>query len=211
MTTQDNDDFSDLHFGPFYQKETRYVDAGVQSYVIQKQSCVEWTVDENADGTWKLVRALAVITPIIGGLLLIVLWFAPFFPGRVVSQRTWRIIAALYILLVTPMQGLTFLFFQSNACHENPVVTSLEEDFGRSDLYTDLCEWDSGSTANVFSVALWLAAGIAMIVQGPPRMPEASPPEIQAVTYERATLSDGTNEVHEVSVVKRTQTESPKL
>ena len=201
--------FSDLHFGPFYQKKIAYVSAdlpGDQEYLVQEQSCADWDTnsgDENTDASLKVVRAFAVMTLIIGGLLGILLWFRPCLAGRI-SPRLWRIVAAVYLLLVTPLQALTFLLFHSNACRDNPVVARLESDFARTDLYESECAWDQGSTANVFSVALWLATGITMLVVGEPRRPAPSPPETQTVTYQRQTLPDGTVAVQEVAVVKGT-------
>ena len=201
--TPDGDLFSDLHLGPFYQKEIKYVESPDPSYTVQKQSCVEWKSDDNTDASLRLVRALAVITPAIGGLFAIVLWLRPCLAGRI-STEVWRRIAIVYLVLVTPLQALTFLLFHSNGCRDNPVVTMMETDFNRPDLYDTHCTWDQGSTANVFSVVLWLATGIAMLVIGAPQRPEPGPPETQTVTYQRTTLPDGTVQIQEVAVVKGT-------
>jgi hypothetical protein len=108
------------------------------------------------------------------------------------------------MILLAPFQGLLFLLFQSNACQENPVVANIEEAFARVDLYEAECSWDAGSTANVFSVFLWFAAGVLLLVMGAPQWPEQPPVETQAVTYEQTVNPDGTTSVKEVAVVKGT-------
>lgn len=200
----DGNIYTDLHFGPYYQKKTEFVEAPVGDYLVQEQSCVDWTTDANTDGSLKAVRAFGVMTLVIGGLLAVILWLRPCLGGRI-SRSQWQTVATICLLLVTPMQALTFLLFQSNACHENPVVELLEGNFGQpGDLYDSECAWDSGSTANVFSVALWLATGSSMLVLGEPQRPPLSPPETQTVTYQRETKPDGTTVVQEVAVVKGT-------
>lgn len=201
-----------LHLGPYYQKETRYVDAapGNSDYMVQENNCVAWTSNRNTDAALRLVRTLGVLAPLVGGLLAIVLWLRVCLVGRL-STRTWRIIAGVYLLVVTPLQALTFLLFRSNACRDNPVVAELEQEFAR-EVYNSRCAWDQGSTANVFSVALWLATGIVLLVVGAPQRPPPTPPQTQAVTYERTTLPDGTVAVQEVAVVKGTAVSpSPKV
>jgi len=198
-----------LHFGMWYQKRTRIVENAINpSYLEQQQSCEEWTTDADADGTLQAIRASSLITLIVGGLLAIILWFRPCLVDRI-SKRTWRAIAVVYMAFVTPMQALTFLLFQSNACTENPVVALIEHTLNREDLYETKCSWDQGSTANVFATFLWFSTGIAMIYVGEPLSPQRGPPEIQTVTYERTKMPDGTVSVNEVAVVKGTTVALP--
>lgn len=198
---QESDFYSDLHFSVFYQKETRYVESPAGSYLIEQKSCVEWTTDPNMDSTFKFVRVCAVLAPIIGGLLAIILWFRYCLAGRI-SKGAWRGIACIYAFFVAPLQGLTFLLYRSNACQDNSVVARMEEDFERNDLFQETCEWDEGSTANVFSVFLWFATAIAMLWVGTPVRPAQGPAEHQTVSYERNVLPDGSTAVHETVVVK---------
>lgn len=201
----DGDLFDELHFGPYYQKKAVYQETG--NYITLQQTCVEWSINE--DGKLKTVRALAIITLIIGGLLAIILWFRPCLAGRI-SRQQWQAVAAIYIILLTPMQALTFLLFDSNACRDNPVVAQLEEQAGRvGDLYESDCAWDQGSTANVFGAALWLGTGLAMLWVGEPQRPDPQPPTTQTVTYQRETQPDGTVAVQEVAVVKGIAVPSP--
>ena len=126
--------------------------------------------------------------------------------GRV-SRGQWQTIAAIYMLVVTPMQALTFLLFSANACRDNPVVALLEQDAG--ELYDDDCAWDQGSTANVFGVALWFCTGIAMLWVGEPKPHVPPPAEMQTVSYQRQTMPDGTVAVQEVAVIKGTAVPPP--
>lgn len=210
---EDNDLISDLHFGPWYQKETRYVTdntiSSPRDVVEQERVCVEWSADSNVDAAWKLVRVFSVIVPLVGGLLAIPLWFRPCLAGRL-SSKAWRMIALVNVILLAPLQGLLFLLFQSNACQENLVIATIEEAFARDDLYETDCSWDQGSTANVFSVFLWFAAGVLLLVMGAPQRPEQPPVETQAVTYEQTVNPDGTTSVKEVSVVKGTAVSTPE-
>ena len=210
VQVEDSETFRDLHFGPFYQKETRYRDAPGGRYMVQESSCVDWTTDSNTDGSLKAVRAFSIMAPAIGGLMLIVLWLGPCWRSRL-FERYWRIIGLIYVLLVTSLQGLTFLFFSSNGCSDNPVVALIEEDFQRDDLYDSDCQWDQGSTANVFSTFLWFAAGATMLVLGKPNPPPPSPPETQTITYEQTTMPDGTTTVEKVDVVKGTAVPPAKV
>ena len=152
---------------------------------------------------------MAIIALILGGLLAIILWFRPCLAGRI-SKQQWQAVAAVYMLLLTPMQALTFLLFSSDACTDNPVVAQLEQQVGRvGDLYESDCAWDQASTANVFGVALWLGTGLTMLWVGEPQRPVPQPPTTQTVTYQRETNADGTVAVQEVAVVKGTAVPPP--
>jgi hypothetical protein len=75
---------------------------------------------------------------------------------------------------------------------------------GATALYNDECEWDSGSTANVFSTVLWFCTGLAMLALGAPQRPERPPAETQTVTYQQTENPEGGTTVVEVNVVKGT-------
>lgn len=183
----DHDSLTDLHFGPFYQEEVRYVDSPVGGgYKVEQRSCVDWETDSNTDASLKFVRSMAVIVPLVGGLLAILLWFRLCLRNRI-SERTWKIIALIYILMVAPCQGLTFLIFKSNACRDNPVVAMIEDDLNQVDLYPEKCAWNEGSTANVFSVFLWFAAGLSLLFLRVPEPSILSDPETLATTSPQTT------------------------
>jgi hypothetical protein len=177
----DNDSLSDLHFGPFYQEEVRYVESPVGGYTVKERSCVDWATDDNTDATLKVVRSMAVIVALIGGLLVIPLWFRLCLTTRI-SEKSWKIIALIYILLVTPLQALTFFIFKSNACRDNPVVAMIEEDLNDVDLFPDKCTWNEASTANVFSVFLWCTTGVSLLFLRVPQALLVTEPEVLATT-----------------------------
>lgn len=77
-----------------------------------------------------------------------------------------------------------------------------------NDEYGD-CRWNSGSTANVFGIVLWFAAGAAMLVSGTPAREHPKPAETQEVTYQRSVNPDGTVTVNQTNVVKGTAVAPP--
>ena len=193
----------DLHFGPWYQRKQETVEdsvGGDPRYFIQNK-CVEYPGNFGVDSSWKTARAFSVMAPIIGGLGAFVLWLAPCL--YFMNEATWRLLAIIFIVVVTLFQGLTFLFFKSDACKDNLVVDQFET-LGDGNLYPDECEWDEGSTANVLSVVLFFLTGVTMLILGAPVRPPRPPPETQTVTYQRTELPDGGHTVTEVKVVKGT-------
>lgn len=198
--TSNNYNQGSLKFGPWNEMQVTYQTNNVGQYtqVTTTKTCVAWQWGSNGnsmvDSKWKTVRAFTVIVAVIGGLLMLALWFVPCRAGRI-SKSTWSLVAAINSILLTLFQGLTFLFFQSNACINNTMANTLG-------LYNGKCAWDAGSTANVVSVVLWFLTGVIMLLQGPPECPTFEPPETQSVTYQQETLKDGTTVVVEAKVVK---------
>ncbi|KAL7567053.1 hypothetical protein ACA910_002780 [Epithemia clementina (nom. ined.)] len=172
-----------------------YVSSGT-FYVTTRDECVEWGDDE--DNKWKFVKAITVITPVIGGILSCMLCLTPC--ASKIIGKFWHCMALTYIVVLTMIQGLAFLIFQSTACEDNPTVRALTEQVenliimqvpglsGRSDielaaissrdtLSIDLssfvwktdCSWDKGSSFNVAAVVCWFLAGAAMLTIGAPR------------------------------------------
>mmetsp|Transcript_890 Transcript_890/g.1657 ORF Transcript_890/g.1657 Transcript_890/m.1657 type:complete len:270 (+) Transcript_890:52-861(+) len=201
-----------LHFGPWYQLEVRVenIDIGGNTKVTTIQDCVDWETDPDPDSTWKTVRAFTIIVAILGGFATVALWFVPCVRGRITAALWQAVAGCLYVVTLTLFQGLTFLLFRSDACDANAVTRNLEREHGSDEwaprLYEEECSWDTGSSANVISVVLWFATGVAMFVTGPPAAPERAPPETQEVTYQKT--QDG-GVVEEVKVVQGTAVEQP--
>jgi len=63
---------------------------------------------------------------------------------------------------------------QPNAYRDNAVVRSIGI-LQRVSSYSDECDWDAGSSANVAAVVFWFAAGIIMLTFGAPERVEGSP------------------------------------
>lgn len=203
----------DVQLGPWYKRETQtiQVSTGGQTTIHAVDVCVAFSSTYVIDSKLKAVRAFSIIAPVIGGLLVIPLCFAPCF--YFFSVSTWKIVAMLFLVIVTLFQGLTFLVLQSNACSVNPLLAEAPpglvgqfawETFIKTS-YKSQCSWDAGSTTNVVAVVLWFLTGLAMLAVGVPTREPPGPVETQEVTYEKTVNpEDGTMYVAETGVVKGT-------
>jgi hypothetical protein len=193
-----------LKFGPWYQRDTDLVEVGIgggdELYYKEVTTCV--TMDIDVDSHWKTVRAFTVLAPLWGGLLTAVLWFAPCL--YFLSPGQWYAVALQFSVVITLFQGLTFLLFRSDLCDD----VSLLNNYNAA-AYKPGCQWDQGSTANVFSIVLWFMAGVVMVAVGVPVRAPREPPQTQAVTYQKTNNADGTTTVSEVAVVKGTAVPTP--
>jgi hypothetical protein len=193
---ESSEDLPDIQAGVWYVRDTeRQEIAG--KYVV-REVCVDYPSGTDLDSEWRTVRAFSIITGVIGGILAFVLWISPCL--YFLDDSRWRSVALLLIVVMTLFQGLTFLLFRSVACTDSPILDAL----GATALYDDECEWDSGSTANVFSTVLWFCTGIAMLALGAPQRPERPPTETQTVTYQQTENPEGGTTVVQVNVVKGT-------
>mmetsp|Transcript_9918 Transcript_9918/g.16470 ORF Transcript_9918/g.16470 Transcript_9918/m.16470 type:complete len:251 (+) Transcript_9918:85-837(+) len=177
-------------FGPFYAKElvAATVNTGGVEYLVVGDRCVSLPDVISKDAKWKTTQAFAVITAIIGGVMLFWTWISPCFD---VSNRFWKQSGFVYIFC-SFTQGLTLLLLESNACLNNAAISSF---------YSHKCKWDWGTRTNISAVVFWFATGVLMIAVIPPaKAPERPPPETQTVTYNQNV--DGT--VEETNVVKGT-------
>jgi hypothetical protein len=191
-----SEDLPTIRAGIWYLQDTE--EQEIAGKFVVREVCVDYPSGTDLDSKWKTARAFTIITPVIGGILTVVLWIAPCL--YFLDDSKWRSIAFLFIVVITFFQGLTFIFFQSVACTDSPILVYL----GATALYDNECEWDSGSTANVFSTVLWFCAGHAMMWLGAPQRPERPPVETQTVTYQKTENPEGGTTVVEVNVVKGT-------
>ena len=67
-------------------------------------------------------------------------------------------------------------------------------------IYSDTCEWDWGTYANLASMILFFLTGVVMLLMGPPTRPDPKEPEMQTVTYQQTTNDNGDAVVQEVDV-----------
>jgi hypothetical protein len=191
-----SEDLPDVRAGIWYRQDTEVQEIAGKYFV--RDVCVDYPSGTDLDSEWKTVRAFTIITPVIGGLLTVVLWITPCL--YFLDDTTWRSVALLFIVVITLFQGLTFLLFQSIACTDSPILVYL----GATALYDNECEWDSGSTANVVSTVLWFCTGLVMLALGAPKRPERPPAETQTVTYQQTQNPEGGTTVVQVDVVKGT-------
>lgn len=199
-----SDLYDNVALGPWYWKKTQVdtiTDAAGNRRVFVRDVCVQLPGSVNIDATWKAVRAFSIMAPLIGGLATFLLAIVNCLYFLTDSQ--WKALAAIFAVVLTLFQGLTFLIFQSNACSDNPIYAAYPSD-AWSAVYESDCSWGGASTANVFSVALYFLTGLAMLKVGPPRRAPRAPPETQAVTYTQTVNPDGTTTVAETQVVKGT-------
>lgn len=194
-----------VKFGPWYRRDTVVQEIGIgggDPYYRTVNTCVlledEYSIDW--DSKWKTARAFGVLAPLWGGLLTVVLWFAPCL--YFLSAAQWQAVALNFSVIATLFQGLTFLIFQSSLCDDPSELLLFWSAAVPGE--TDGCQWEGGSTANVFSISLWFLTGVAMMAVGVPERPPRPPPETQTVTYQKTTNPDGTTTVAEVAVVKGT-------
>lgn len=194
-----NSNESTISLGAWSQQT--YERSTIGNYYVIEQTCSPLPSGIEVDAKLRTVRAFSIITPILGGLLTVSLWFAPCFNRH--SAKSWKTLATFYCVFLTLFQGLTFLIYPSIFCTDNTLVALL----GGS--YNQKCQWGQGSTANVISVVLWFCTGVSMIIVGVPVKEARPPPETQEVTYERTQNPDGTSTVAQVAVVKGTAVPTP--
>ena len=71
-------------------------------------------------------------------------------------------------------------------------------------IYSDECEWDWGTYANLASMILFFLTGVVMLVMGPPTRPDPKEPEVQTITYQQTTNENGEAVVQEVDIQTNT-------
>lgn len=175
----------DLHFSPWFTQKTDVSSVIVSGSgsdatitVNTVDSCVEWGTDE--DTKWLFVKYVTIITPALGGIMGLMMCAAPCL-GDVIS-KAWHCMALTFIVVLTTLQGLAFLIYNSNACTENPVLSAVNAEItafakttgfnvstiSNGALWETECSWDQGSTCNVVSTVFWCLTGVAMLVLGAP-------------------------------------------
>ena len=100
-------------------------------------------------------------------------------------------------------QGLTLLFLDSKACHDNSLIPALQQqasDLGVDLTYATSCTMGAGAKCSIAGTVLWFMAAIAAMKVDPPVRPPITV-ENHTVTYTKTTGADGTTIVSE-NVVK---------
>lgn len=149
------------------------------------------------DAKTRTVMAFSIITPVIGGLMLIGACWAN---CRAFSDKRWKSIGAIFVFM-SIFQGITLLVQSSSICNDNPVLQYIAAT--SPDLYDTFasdCEWATGYILAITGVALWFVAGACCFVVPAPVVVPEHPPQEQTVTYTQKP--DGTVEETNVTVVK---------
>jgi hypothetical protein len=152
-----------------------------------------FTVDAKTRTVW----AFSIMTPIIGGLLVVMSCFGP---CRTVPPSQWKCLGYLFII-ASVFQGLTLMVQSSSICNNNPVMQYFEVAAGNlADTFPDTCERATGYALNITAVVCWFLAGVLAITCPSPEVFPADPPQQQTVTYTQN--ADGTVSETNVAVVK---------
>jgi len=163
-----------LALGPWFRKDVR-IRTDDETSIVVENVCTPFSSDINPDTKWQFVRALTIITLVVGSLATLALMVS--LCWSVFSVSHWKYLAVIFALFLSLCQGLTFLLLDSNACTSNPLIEELPGDGYAADtiwtvllttVYKPECEWSTGSTANVLAVACWFFTGLSMLFVGAP-------------------------------------------
>ena len=195
-----------VYVGVFQYKTKSLVEWHGNTYVYNHCESYEslknnFSFDYTVDKKWKVTKAFSIITPILGGIFLVI---CRLFACYWLSPSIWKLTGIVF-LLCSLFQGLTLLVIQSDVCKDNPAINfinSTSTALGRQ--YPSECAWDVGFKLSIAAVPLWFVAGLAILVMPYPQRFPQDPPQTQEVTYQRTVNPDGTATVQEVAIVKGT-------
>ncbi|KAG7338169.1 hypothetical protein IV203_026037 [Nitzschia inconspicua] len=155
--------------------------------------------DFSVDAKTRTVWAFSIMTPILGGLLLLPACLGP---CRTVSPSAWKCLGYL-LIIAGAFQGLTLMVQSSSICNNNPIMQYFDVVAGDfADTFPDTCEWATGYALNITSVICWILAGVLAITLPSPEIFPAEPPQEQTVTYTQT--ADGKVAETNLTVVKGT-------
>jgi hypothetical protein len=190
-----------LYAGPWYYRTTESVQWNDSTFAYQTcRSYENLGYDYTADAKTKTVWSFSIMTPILGGILILGACLGPC-NGSPASR--WKCMGALF-LLVSIFQGITLLVESSSICYDNPAIQYLEAN--NPDLAQTLpetCEWATGFKVNIASVILWILAGVCALVFPPPLVNHEHTHQEQTVTYTQNAI-DGTVQENHITVIKGT-------
>jgi hypothetical protein len=159
----------------------------------------------SVDAKTRTVWAFSIMTPILGGFLLLAACLGP---CRTVSPSAWKCLG-YFLIFISVFQGLTLLVKSSSICTNNPLRQFLEA--GANDLadtFPETCEWATGYILNIVAVVCWILGGVLAITCPSPEVYPEEPPQQQTVTYTQN--ADGTVSETNVTVVKGTAVSEPE-
>lgn len=185
-----------MNFGIWYYQGWLLVQNTVQGDVIL-EGCFNYPDGTSFDSKWKSAMAFSVITLIMGG---VVTFWALMASCLYPSQRAYKAGGFIYMICCL-FQGLTLLFLDSNACHDNDLLTDLKEALPNANLtFPSSCSMAAGAKCSIAATVLWFLAAIAAVKVDPPQRSPVTV-ETQDVTYTKTTGEDGIAVVSE-NVVK---------
>lgn len=167
---------------------------------LEDSSGFEYDIDAKTRAT----MAFSIITPILGGLAVVLACVGP---CCTIPAPKWKAMGAIFILS-SIFQGITLLVLESSICLDNPALQYMESlDANLRDTFPDTCEWYTGFYLNIVAVVLWFLAGVAAMVLPAPHVDPRQPQQTQTVTYQ--SNPDGTVQETSVMVVKGTNVNLP--
>lgn len=187
MSNEGGDNPITLNFGIWYYQGWSVVNSNIQGTVIL-ETCYNYPEGTSFDSNWKSAMAFSIITLVMGGVVTFwTLLAGCFYPSKKAFQA-----GGLIYLLCCLFQGLTLLFLDSNACHNNPLMSGLQAQIPNSRLtFPSSCSMAAGAKCAIAGTVLWFVAAIAALKLDPPeRSPNTQ--ETQDVAYTRYTGTDTT-------------------
>ena len=152
--------------------------------------------DYTVDAKTKTVWSFAIITPILGCVLIFVACFGFCMGWRI----PWKQMGASFFL-TSAFQGITLLIQSSSICYDNPAIQYLEvKDPDLANSFPAQCKWAGGFKINIAAVIFWALAGVCAFAAPPPPVTREKPRQEQTVTYTQNP--NGTVEEARVQIVK---------
>lgn len=185
-----------LNFGIWYYQSWTIVENNVQGTILL-EACYNYPEGTNIDSKWRSARAFSTMTLIIGG---VVTFWALLSWCLYPSKQTYKMGGMIY-MICSLFQGLSLLLLDSNACHNNSLLTSLQELTPETNLtFQSSCSMAAGAKCTIAATVLWFFAAIAALKVDPPQRSPITT-ETQDVTYTKTTGAGGAAVVSE-NVVK---------
>jgi len=195
-STDGGDNPITLNFGIWYYQGWSVVNSNIQGEMVL-ESCFYYPDGINLDSKWRSAMAFSILTLVIGGVVTFwALLACCLFPSRGSYKA-----GGMAYLLCCLFQGLTLIFLDSNACHNNLMISELQQQVtGNVNVtFPSSCSMAEGAKCAIAGTVLWFVAAIVVLKVDPP---ERSPitQETQDVTYTQTTGADGTAVVSETFV-----------
>eukprot|EP00804_Cyclotella_cryptica_P024263 CCRYP_012543-RA/>CCRYP_012543-RA protein AED:0.32 eAED:0.32 QI:243/1/1/1/1/1/3/1091/255 len=185
-----------INSGIWYYQGYAIVNTTVQGTVVL-ETCNNYPDNVYIDPKWKSARAFATMALIIGGCVT----FWGLLAGCLYPNKAAYKLGGILMMLCCLFQGLTFLFLDSEACHNNSLTAALEQEISLINLtFEDSCVLAAGGKCAIAATILWFLAALSAFKVDPPKR---SPVTTQThdVTYTKTTNPDGTTVISE-NVVK---------
>ena len=191
FTSTDGEDPVSLYFGIWYYQGWSVVNSYTQGTIVL-ETCLNYPDSGvNVDSKWRAARAFSIIALVVSGVVTFwALLACCFYP----SKKSYQIGGMIYLLCCL-FQGLTLLFLDSSACHNNSLMAEMKDSIS----FQSSCSMAAGANCAIAGTVLFFLAAIAALKVDPPiRKPITQEPHV--VTYTKTTGADGSAVVSETVV-----------